>query len=450
MFDNIANQDFQRAINRASWRKILSRLTGSDNQLLPYDEVRARLPMRGQHYTGLHQVPIDKIVGSIGRYKDFDRAFLPIQNRTKDRWISIDKAHYEDVPLPPVELYKIGDIYFVKDGNHRVSVARERGQLFIDAYVTEIDIPITLSTDIKIDDLEKKEKQAEFMLETGLRSLRPEANIELSNPALYSIILEHIATHRWYLGIEQKSEIPYEEAVASWHDHVYLPLVEEIRAQDLSKSIPGSTEADLYLWAVEYEKYLRQAYSSGDDDQELAKAIAAQQLLKNFPESDVTKLIRLINRTNWLEKMILDQEQAVFFEKTKILELRPDAKIETTIPGKYDRLLDHIATHRWYLGEHRGTEASFEDAVKSWYDNVYMPIVQVIRDQSVLRQFPKRTETDLYLWIVQRQWFLREAYGEEVPIEKAAEDVTEQLAENETASPVKKVVDAIKKAAGKK
>ena len=311
MFDNIANQDFQRAINRASWRKILSRLTGSDNQLLPYDEVRARLPMRGQHYTGLHEVPIDKIVGSIGRYKDFDRAFLPLQNRTKDRWISIDKAHYEDVLLPPIELFKIGDIYFVKDGNHRVSVARERGQLFIDAFVTEIDIPITLAADIKIDDLYKKEKQAEFMLETGLRSLRPEANIELTNPALYKIILEHIATHRWYMGIERKSEIPHEEAVASWYDHLYLPFVEEIRAQSLSKSIPGSTEADLYLWTVEYEKYLRQAYSTGDDDQELAKAIASQQLLKDFPESDVTKLIRLVNRTNFLEKMILDQEQAL-------------------------------------------------------------------------------------------------------------------------------------------
>ena len=130
--------------------------------------------------------------------------------------------------------------------------------------------------------------------------------------------------------------------------------------------------------------------------------------------------------------------------------MRPDAKIETTIPGKYDRLLDHIATHRWYLGEHRGTEVSFEDAVMSWYDTVYMPIVQVIREHDILRQFPNRTETDLYLWIVQRQWFLREAYGEEVPIEKATKDITEELTENETTSPVKKVIDAIKKAAGKK
>jgi hypothetical protein len=450
MFDNSAHHDFQRAMNRAAWRKILSGLTGSDNQLLPYDEVRARLPMRGQHYSGLHQVPIEKIVGSIGRYNDFDRAFLPIQNRTKDRWISIDKAHYEDIPLPPIELFKIGEIYFVKDGNHRVSVARERGQLFIDAYVTQIDIPITISADIKLDDLEKKEKQAEFYLKTDIRNLRPAADIELSNSSLYPVLLEHIATHRWYMGVDRKAEISEDEAVASWFDHVYLPLIEEIREQNLSKSFPGNSEADLYLWIVEYEKYLRQAYSIEEQDQELAKAMAARQLIQDFPESDIARLIRLVNRTNWLEKIILSQEQALFFEQTHILDFRPDVKIETTIPGKYDRLRDHIATHRWYLGEHRGTDVPYEDAVTSWYDHVYYPIVQVIREQDVLRQFPNRTETDLYLWIVQRQWFLRETYGEDIPIEQAAEDVTELMAKETSVSSVKKVVQEIKKVIQKK
>jgi hypothetical protein len=108
-------------------------LTKGENELLPYDEVRKHLPIRGQHDIGLQQVPISQIVGSLGRYRDFDRAFLPLQKRTKDRWVSIDKAQYEEVGLPPIETYKIGEVYFVKDGNHRVSVARERGQDFVDA-----------------------------------------------------------------------------------------------------------------------------------------------------------------------------------------------------------------------------------------------------------------------------------------------------------------------------
>jgi hypothetical protein len=450
MFDQMANQDFNRALNRASWKKILSWLTGSDNKLLPYDEVRARLPIRGQHYIGLHQVPIDKIVGSMGRYNDFDRAFLPLQNRTKDRWISIDKAHYSDVPLPPVELIKIGDIYFVKDGNHRISVARERGQIDIDAYVTEIDIPIKLTADMKIDDLALKQKQVDFMLETGLHTIRPDANVDLTNPDYYEVLKEHISTHRWYLGVERKMEIAYQEAVASWYDHVYLPIVEEIRAQNLLKHFPGQTEADLYLWIVEYQKYLNLAYSSGDDGDEVAKATAAEQLVKDYPVSDVLQLVQMSKRTHVLDKIILDTERASFYEQTRILEYRPDAVIETSLPGTYERLRDHIATHRWYLGEHRGAEVSYDEAVTSWYDHVYMPIIEVIREQDVMKQFPARTETDLYLWIVRHQWYLRETYGEDVPIEKAAEEVTEQFTDNVPDSKTNKMVDALKKVTGQK
>ena len=105
--EQLANNDYERAVSRGFWRNILNWLTRTDNRLLPFDEVRARLPMSGQFYRGIQQVEIEKIVGSFGRYQDFNRVFLPTQRRTKDRWISINKAHYKQVPLPPVELFKI-------------------------------------------------------------------------------------------------------------------------------------------------------------------------------------------------------------------------------------------------------------------------------------------------------------------------------------------------------
>ena len=111
-----ASQDFDRAVFKAFWRKVITWIKGDNNELLPFDDVRERLSWRGQHYLGLREVPIDQIVGSSGRYLDFDRAFLPIQTKTKERWISIDIAHLDQVDLPPVELYKMGEIYFVKDG----------------------------------------------------------------------------------------------------------------------------------------------------------------------------------------------------------------------------------------------------------------------------------------------------------------------------------------------
>jgi hypothetical protein len=118
-----AAHDFDRALNKSFWRKIRNWITRKNNELLPFDEVRDKLPIQGQHYVGMEQVPVEKIVGSLGRYRDFDRAFLPKQKKTRERWISIDMAHYGMVNLPPVELFKIGDIYFVKDGNHRVWAA---------------------------------------------------------------------------------------------------------------------------------------------------------------------------------------------------------------------------------------------------------------------------------------------------------------------------------------
>lgn len=140
--NQMAHDDFEQARRRASWRDRLSRLTRKSNDLLSFEKIRQYLPITGTHDGGLQIVAIDKIVGSTNRYRDFDRAFFPRQTFTRHRWVSIDKAHYEDVILPPVELIKIGESYFVSDGNHRVSVARIRGQKFIDAHVIEIETTV--------------------------------------------------------------------------------------------------------------------------------------------------------------------------------------------------------------------------------------------------------------------------------------------------------------------
>jgi hypothetical protein len=431
--DQLANQDFEHAISRGFWRKILARITGKNNDLLPYDEVREKLPIRGQHYIGLKQVELDKIVGSMGRYHDFDRAFLPIQSRSKGRWVSIDKAHYAQVELPPVELFKLGEIYFVKDGNHRVSVARQRGQIDIDAYVTEIDIPVILTPDLKIDDLQLKKEQAEFLLHTHLDVVRTDARVETTTPGAYARLLEHIAVHRWYMGEQHGAEVPYKEAVASWYDQVYLPLVKIIREHDLLAQFPGQSEADLYLWIMAYQGYLSQLFktefSQVDSFKTEAevKAEAARQLVDDFPHGEVRNLVRVLRRNTWIDELILTQERTIFFEQTRLDEIRPEAGVEATLPGQYTQLLEHISVHRWYLGEQRKKYAPYLDAVASWYENVYRPLVEIIREQDILKEFPGRTETDLYLWIISHRQTLRDEFGSEVPIEQAAEQFTEDF-----------------------
>jgi hypothetical protein len=213
----------------------------------------------------MRSVALADIVGSVGRYRDFDTAFLPRQNQTKGRWLSIDRAHYEGLDLPPVELYALGSTYFVKDGNHRVSVARERGQLFVDAVVIELHAPVPIGSLAELEDWIGRDEAVAFLSATNLMQLRPDADVLLSQPGHYEQLLEHISVHRWFLGIEAKQEIPYSEAVASWYDHVYLPLIEGIREARLLSDFPKRTEADLYLWLIEHLWYLREADELDED-----------------------------------------------------------------------------------------------------------------------------------------------------------------------------------------
>ncbi len=289
--DELARHDFEHALRRAFWRQIISALTGKSNELLPFEEVRKRLPLRGQRYLGLQTVPLDKIVGSESRYRDFDRAFLPRQTHTRDRWINIDKAHYREIKLPPVELYKVGDVYFVRDGNHRVSVARERGQEFIDAYVTEIEVPVSIEPDMELRDIILKAEHAAFLEATKLDQLRPGASIELTIPGQYEKLLEHIAAHRWFMGEKRGAAVPYEEAVASWYDNVYTPLVQIIREQHILEKFPGRTEGDLYLWIIEHQWYLREAF--GDVSMEEA----ARQFAEKYSGHSLRRIVNRLKET---------------------------------------------------------------------------------------------------------------------------------------------------------
>jgi hypothetical protein len=425
-FDQQASNDFDRAMWKAFWRKVIALLTGTKNELLPFDEVRRRLPIRGQHYIGLKEVPIDQIIGSEGRYADFDRAFLPVQSRTKERWINIDKAQYQQIDLPAVDLYKMGEAYFVRDGNHRISVARQRGQSFVDAYVVEIDIPVPLSANTVVDDLALKEEYARFIDRTDLLRKHPEVRFETAFPGQYRKLLEHIDVHRWFLGEQRKKEVSYPDAVASWYDNLYYPVISTLREADLARSFPGLTETDLYLWIMDYQWMLRQNLVGSSREvesgtPELDAGIPSARIMPDSPEFPVRKLIKALKRDNLLESILLKQERASFIQKTRFTSLCPKTELDPTLPGGYERILDHISVHRWYLGEQRGAAVAYKEAVTSWCDNVYLPLIKVIQDQGILVKFPGRSETDLYLWIIEHLWFLKQEYGEEISIEQAAE-----------------------------
>jgi hypothetical protein len=251
--------DFSRARFKSFLNRAWAVLSGAPVNLLSYDDVKEKLHIGGPIYRGLHTVRTEQIAGSLNRYHQFDRAFLPTQDNLATRWQSVNRAFYEDVSLPPVVLYKVGQVYFVVDGHHRVSVAREQGQEYIEAEVRECATKVNLTPDIKPEDLEILHDKVHFLERTGLDTLRPGANIKLTIPDGFSRMLEHIAVHRYFMGLDLKRDIREDEAVGHWYDTVYLPIVEEIRASKILKEFPGKTEGDLYLWVLDHQHYLVQS-----------------------------------------------------------------------------------------------------------------------------------------------------------------------------------------------
>lgn len=280
-------EDFNRARFKASLSDILAMVRNRPNELLSFEAVKRSLKIFGQNYLGVRSVRVDDIIGSATlRYHDFDRAFLPTQGFTESRWRKIDEAYYQAKNLPPVQLYKAGDVYFVRDGHHRVSVARDRGQEFIDAEVIEVKTRVPLTPDLAASDLEIVGEYDEFIEKSRIDKIRPHHSIRFSEPGGYARLLEHIAVHRYFMGAEQNRRIRWDDAVASWYDNLYMPTVKIIRDREILKEFPHRTEADLYLWIMDHHYYLSQR------DENIALEDAALHFAEHYSQRLDKKLLR--------------------------------------------------------------------------------------------------------------------------------------------------------------
>lgn len=248
--------DFSRARFKAFLNRVRAVIEGRPTTLLSYDEVKSALHVGGPIYRGVQTVRVDQIVGSLNRYHQFDRAFLPTEDQIRSRWQSVDRAFYQDISLPPVLLYKVGQVYFVVDGHHRVSVAREQGQEFIEADVRECATKVNITPDLKPEDLVILGEKVHFLERTHLDDLRSESRVRLTIPDGFDRMLQHIAVHRYFMGLDLKRDVSEQEAILHWYDTVYLPIVKVIRKSKILKEFPGKTEGDLYLWVLDHQHYL--------------------------------------------------------------------------------------------------------------------------------------------------------------------------------------------------
>jgi len=286
-----ARTDFEQARREAWRRRLWMRLKGQKDDLVPFEEVRKQLGLLTQSYRGVQPVPVDKIIGSLGRAADFDRIFLPTQRHSRRKWLGVDSAYLDGVALPPISLYKVGDAYFVVDGHHRVSVARQQQQSFIDAEVTEVNSRVPVTADLTVDDLDVLGAYQRFLDETHLDLLRKEQNVRLTMPGDYRKLSDHIRVHKYLIEIEQSRELSWEEAVTDWYDRVYWPVIETIRRRNLLRDFPGRTEADLYIWIIEHAYYLSEKYG-----QQLAPSEVARDFVRRFSRTPGHLIGRLKDR----------------------------------------------------------------------------------------------------------------------------------------------------------
>lgn len=271
-----AMQDFRRARQQAVLEDIMAQVTGKSDDLLDYDEVFEQLKAGQPVERGLEEIPLEAIVGSVGRYADFTRSFLPRSKSDLERWAEVKAAIIEKGHIPPIIVYQLDRVYFVLDGNHRVSIAHQRGDTHIPAYVTEIHTDVPLSPNIEPDDLIIKARYADFLSRIPLHEVRPGADLIVTAPGSYRILEEQINLHRRRVRERTGQEISLREVVASWYDQHYWPVIQIIRQRGILRHFPQRTETDLYVWIMQHQEELKAELGWEVDPQAAATELVTQ------------------------------------------------------------------------------------------------------------------------------------------------------------------------------
>ncbi len=286
--------DFNKARNKALFNDVQHLLNLKETELLSFGDVKKWLKPKNEIYLGMQVVPVDLIAGSEGRYKDFDNHFFPRSIHLKNRWKRIDEAHLRDIILPPIQLYEIGGLYFVRDGNHRVSVARAQGVECIDAEVTSLQSEIKLRAGMTRKQILKRvlnyEKRT-FYAETVFGDVTDYWDLDFSAVGEYDVIYNQIEIHRQYMSENAKTEVSMTAAVDSWYREVYLPVIHVLKKRRIMRRFRKRTVSDMYVWLTKYWEELKNKF--GED---ISLDTAAEKLSDTYGCSFFKRFLNGIKR----------------------------------------------------------------------------------------------------------------------------------------------------------
>jgi hypothetical protein len=217
--------------------------------LLPFREVERRLGLVSQAYAGAQTIPVERIVGSLDRTVDFDRDFRPRAPGLGARLEAL-RRQYPDGDFPAINVYEVGGAYFVVDGHHRVALSRQLGRRFIDADVIRLNTEYELGDDIDVLTLIHTQQQRQFMRDSGLDELGPDATFEMLRPDAYVELLRAVEAFGYRRSIQAGRLLTRAEIGRDWYESEYLPAVAAIHEVGLHRRYTYKTDADLFLWVA--------------------------------------------------------------------------------------------------------------------------------------------------------------------------------------------------------
>ncbi len=294
MSSSEVEQDFAKAFNKALFHEVQHLLNPEEASLISFSDIKKLLKPKNESYEGVKTIPITSIVGSEDRFGDFDNEFFPKSLHLKARWESIDRARLQDIILPPITVYELGGLYFVRDGNHRVSVAKSQGVEYIDAEVVSLKSEIKLkpgkSLKYMIKQVLSYEKRT-FYFETNYGDITDDWCLDFSKPGQYDVIYNHILTHKYYINQKQTEEISMTDAIISWYRTVYMPVIDMIERKHIMRIFPRNTKSDLYVWLIKYWDELKQKFGA-----DYSLAVVADDFSKKYGSTIGRRIMNKIKR----------------------------------------------------------------------------------------------------------------------------------------------------------
>ncbi|GEM_PF-944145 len=349
---------------------------------------------------GIFDVPLAQIVGTVGRYRDFDKGLNAADFVQGKRLRKLREALAEGIELPPLELYKLKDHYFIVDGHHRVVLARKAGKKALKAHVIE-HLPPRNS----LDNLLARER-AEFELMTGLH------DIQLTELSQYEKLLCQIREHAHYLSEREKCPASIKDAAQDWYETIYAPIIARIQEEDILHEYPERSTADLYVYISDHKwmESRRKGYDIGF-------SLALEHFHRN---KNPEKTLRDHMKDLFSPFITGSRRRKIFQERTGLRDI-----ILSSEKG-YSMLLRQIGEHKYYLSQKTGREVSLDEAASQWRYEIFEPVRRVLEEERFQYGFSKKTPADLYLLLSDLKWFESEKRGYDIGFPAAIEELRKQ------------------------